>query len=167
MRVRIIEQPAQRLVGYATDVPLIHEGVNPQIQQHIASLPPSVHQDLKALGDGSPSGILQVTLQEDPSGEEGSSLTYLHGVAVTDEVALPEALDVIAMPAGSWAVFTSEGPHPAALQEVWAATAAEWFPSNPWQLRAGPSLVAILDHDVHFANATCELWLPVEPLQDR
>lgn len=42
-----------------------------------------------------------------------------------------------------------------------AVTATDWFLSNPWQLRPGPSIVAILDRAADFSTATCELWLPV------
>jgi len=59
-------------------------------------------------------------------------------------------------------VFRTEGEYPAALQEVWAATATDWFPSNPWRLRPGPSIVAVLDRADDFSTATSELWLPVE-----
>ena len=38
MDARIVERPAFRLIGHAARVPLIYEGVNPHIQQHIASL---------------------------------------------------------------------------------------------------------------------------------
>ena len=59
-------------------------------------------------------------------------------------------------------MFTTEGPHPQTLQETWAATAAEWLPSNPWRLRPGPSMVAVLERAADFSTATTELWLPVE-----
>ena len=75
---------------------------------------------------------------------------------------MPEDLDAIEVPAGTWAVFRTAGPYPAALQSTWAATATDWFPSNPWRLRPGPSIVAILDRAADFSTATCELWLPVE-----
>ncbi|GLJ62439.1 AraC family transcriptional regulator [Microbacterium barkeri] len=162
MHVRLIEHPALRLVGHATRVPLIHEGVNPHIQEHIARIPMEEHVRLKALGDTEPAGILQVTDDIEQDSAEGSDLTYLHGVAISDDVDAPDDLDAIAVPAGSWAVFTSDGPHPKALQDMWAATAAEWFPSNPWRLRPGPSIVAVLEHDAAFTHARCELWLPVE-----
>ena len=98
----------------------------------------------------------------DPDYTEGSELTYLHGVAVTEATTVPDDLDVIEVPAGSWAVFRTDGPYPAALQATWAATATDWFPSNPWRLRPGPSIVAVLDRADDFSTATCELWLPVE-----
>ncbi|MBC7300157.1 MAG: AraC family transcriptional regulator [Nocardia sp.] len=163
MDTRIADRPAFRLIGRAARVPLIAEGVNPHIQQHIAALPAAEHTRLKALGDTDPAGLLQVCDDLDPDGAEGSELTYLHGVAVTEATRVPDDLDAIEVQAGRWAVFRTSGPHPQALQDTWAATATEWFPANPWRLRPGPSIVAVLDRADDFSTATCELWLPVEP----
>lgn len=162
MDTRITERPAFLLVGHATRVPLIHEGINPQIQSHIASLPAAEHARLKALSDTEPGGLLQVSADVDPDYTEGSELTYLHGVAVTGKAPMIGDLATIKVPAGTWAVFRTEGEYPAALQEAWAATATDWFPSSPWRLRPGPSIVAVLDRADDFSTATCELWLPVE-----
>ncbi|MER5477481.1 AraC family transcriptional regulator [Streptomyces sp. NPDC002734] len=163
MDTRITDRPAFRLIGHAARVPLIHEGVNPHIQRHIGSLPMEEHGRLKALSATEPQGLLQVTDDVAQDAAEGSELTYLHGVAVPADAPVPEDLDVVEAPAGTWAVFRSAGPHPQALQNTWAATATEWFPSNPWRLRPGPSVVAVLERADDFSTATCELWLPVEP----
>ena len=162
MDVRIASRPAVRLVGHAARVPLVHEGVNPAIQQHVASLDPAEHQRLKDLADTEPGGLLAVSTDLDPDRREGTELTYLHGVAVTDGVDVPADLDVIDVPAGDWAVFRATGPYPAALQALWADTATTWFPSNPWRLRQGPEVVAVLDRAADLSTATVELWLPVE-----
>ena len=162
MDTRIIDRPAFRLVGHATRVPLVHHGVNPHILEHIASLPETEHARLKQLSNAEPAGLLQVSADIDPDAAEGSQLTYLHGVAVSERTPVPELLDAIEVPAGAWAVFHTAGPHPATLQAAWAATATEWFPSNPWRLRPGPSMVATLDRSADLSMATCELWLPVE-----
>ena len=162
MDTRIADRPAFRLVGHAARVPLVHHGANPHIQAHLAALPLSEHTRLKGLSSVDPAGLLQVSADVDPDYTEGSELTYLHGVAVREDDAIPGDLDVIDVAAGEWAVFRVAGPYPAALQSTWAATAADWFPSNPWRLRPGPSLVAVLDRSPDFATATCELWLPVE-----
>jgi AraC family transcriptional regulator len=162
MDTRIAELPDLRLVGHAARVPLIHEGVNPHIQAHIAALPAEEHLRLKALSSAEPAGLLQVSADVDPDYTEGSELTYLHGVAVGEGTSVPDDVDVIEVPAGSWAVFRTSGPYPAALQSTWAATAADWFPSNPWRLRPGPSIVAVLERADDFSTATTELWLPVE-----
>jgi AraC family transcriptional regulator len=162
MDTRITDRPTFKLIGHAARVPLIFHGLNPHIQAHIAALPESEHARLKALSDTEPAGLLQVSADVDPDYVEGSELTYLHGVAVDSGTPIPDDLDVIDVPAGSWAVFRTSGPHPAALQSTWAATASDWFPSNPWRLRPGPSIVSILERASDFSTATTELWLPVE-----
>lgn len=162
MDTRITDRPAFWLIGHAARVPLIHEGTNPHIQAHIASLPAVEHDRLKALSDTEPAGLLQVSADVEPDYTEGSELTYLHGVAVGETTSVPGDLDQVEVPAGAWAVFRVAGPYPAALQSMWAATATDWFPSNPWRLRPGPSIVAVLDRAADFSVATCELWLPVE-----
>ncbi|WP_291793738.1 AraC family transcriptional regulator [Brevibacterium sp.] len=162
MDARIIERPAFRLIGHAARVPLIYEGVNPHIQQHIASLPAEEHQRLKAMSSTDPRGILAVSADVEPDYQEGSELTYLHGVAVEHGTETPAGLDVIDVDEGEWVVFRTSGPHPAALQDAYAASASEWFPSNPWRLRPGPSIVSILEHADDFRTAACELWFPIE-----
>ncbi|MHA7263541.1 GyrI-like domain-containing protein [Arthrobacter sp. TMN-37] len=162
MDTRITHRPAFRLAGHSARVPLIHTGANPAIEAHIASLPAAEHLRLKALSSTEPAGLLQVSADVDPDYTEGSELTYLHGVAVDETTPVPADLNVIDVPAGAWAVFRSAGPYPAALQETWAATATDWFPSNPWRLRPGPSIVALIERAADFSTATSELWLPVE-----
>jgi len=162
MDTRITDQPALRLIGHAARVPLIHEGVNPHIQAFIASLPESEHARLKALSSAEPNGLLQVSADVDPDYTEGTELTYLHGVSVAASADVPDDLDVIDVEQGSWAVFRASGAYPQVLQSTWAATATDWFPSNPWRLRPGPSIVAVLDRAGDFSTATTELWLPVE-----
>jgi AraC family transcriptional regulator len=160
MDTRITDLPALRLVGHARRVPLVHEGVNPAIAEHVAAIPAEETLRLEELNDTEPAGVLSVCDDLDPDRAEGTELTYLHGVATT---AHPDGLDTIEVPAGTWAVFRTDGPYPQALQETWAATATEWFPSQPWRLRPGPEVVAVRDLDPALGTATCELWLPVEP----
>ncbi len=160
MDTRITTLPAVRLVGHATRVPLVHSGENPRIAAHVAGIAPEETARLKELNDTEPSGVLAVSDDLDPDRAEGTELTYLHGVATTAQP--PEGLDVIEVPPGTWAVFRTEGPHPAALQDAWAATATTWFPSQPWRLRPGPEIVSMLGYDPDAGTATCELWLPVE-----
>ncbi len=135
MDAQILERPAFRLIGHAARVPLLYEGANPHIQRHIESLPATEHDRLKRLSSTEPTGLLQVSDDVDPDYAEGSELTYLHGVAVEASTAAPDDLDAIEVEAGSWVVFRTSGEHPAALQAAYAASAAEWFPSNPWRLR--------------------------------
>lgn len=161
MDVTITTTPELVLVGHAARVPLIHEGANPHIQAHIAAIAPEEHVRLKDLGDAEPGGILAVTADVEPDAPEGTELTYLHGVSVRTTTTVPRDLDVLRVEAGAWGVFSAEGPFPETLQNLWAATATEWFPSQPWRLRPGPSIVRYLDFTG--SHASCELWLAVEP----
>jgi AraC family transcriptional regulator len=160
MDTRIVDLPAVRLVGHARRVPLVHDGVNAAIAEHVASIPVEETARLKSFNDTEPWGVLAVSDDLDPDRAEGSELTYLHGVATTGR---PDGLDVIEAPAGTWAVFEVRGAYPAALQEAWSATATEWFPSQPWRSRPGPEIVAMREFDPASSTATCELWLAVEP----
>lgn len=165
MDTRIVDKPAFRLVGHAVRVPLLHQGANPHIQRHVASFAPEDHARLKALSDAEPAGILAVSADIDPDRAEGTELTYLHGVAVGGDA--PDDLDVIEVPAGTWAVFRTHGTYPQALQQAWADAATQWFPANPWRWASGPEIVAVLERAEDLSTATTELWLPVEPAQSR
>lgn len=160
MHTRIVDLPDLRLLGHARRVRLVHEGVNPEIAELVASVPVEETGRLKELNDVEPRGVLAVSDDLDPDRGEGSTLTYLHGVASTAEA---DGLDVVTAPAGTWAVFAVDGPYPAVLQDTWARTATEWFPSQPWRLREGPEIVAVQAMDPTDGSARGELWLPVEP----
>ncbi|KRD54297.1 AraC family transcriptional regulator [Microbacterium sp. Root280D1] len=161
MHVTITTTPELVLVGHAARVPLIHEGTNPHIQAHISSIAPEGHARLKALSDAQPEGILAITGDIAQDAPEGTELTYLHGVSVRPTTSVPDDLDLVRVEAGAWAVFAATGPFPETLQTLWAATATEWFPSNPWRLRPAPSIVRYLEFTG--THASCELWLAVEP----
>jgi AraC family transcriptional regulator len=161
MDVTITTAPELVLIGHAVEVPLIHEGVNPHIQAHVSSITAEENARLKSLSDAEPRGILAVTGDIAPDAPEGTMLTYLHGVSIRPDAEAPADLDAMRVEAGSWAVFASSGPFPETLQNLWAATATEWFPSNPWRLRPGPSILRYLEFTG--THATCELWMAVEP----
>lgn len=162
MDTRITHRPDFRLIGHAARVPLIHVGVNPHIRAHIAGIPASEHVRLKALSNTEPAGLLQVSAHVDPDYTEGSELTYLHGVAVDAQAPAPDDLDAIEVPEGDWVVFRTSGAYPDALEQAYASSATDWFPSNPWRLRPGPSIVAVLERSEDFSTATTELWMPIE-----
>lgn len=160
MRHRIVDKDAFAIVGPKCTVPLIYEGVNPHIDEFIASLPDDVHDRLKVLSDQEPSGILAVTHVRDPDRPEGSDVDYYHAVATSGPA--PDDLDRLDMPAATWAVFTVSGRFPDALQRLWADTAAVWFPSNPYRAVHAPELLKVeLAEDGETANG--ELWIMIEP----
>ncbi|MFD4126370.1 GyrI-like domain-containing protein [Streptomyces globisporus] len=159
MRYSLVEKGAFRVVGKKARVPLIHEGPNPAIAEFIRGIGREELDRIAALSDQKPAGIVGVSDQLDPSRAEGTELDYYHGVVSAAEP--PEDLDALDVPAGTWAVFESEGAFPQALQHLWRDVFTQWFPSNPYASRPGPEILRVrLTEDGKRAEA--ELWIPVE-----
>lgn len=160
MRYRVVDKAAFKVVGLRTRVPLVHAGPNQAIMDFVRGIDPRTLERLERLSDQEPHGIVAVCADLDPSRAEGTELDYRHGV-ITSAAAL-EGTTTLAVPAGTWAVFTMSGPVPQAIQELWRDVFTEWFPSNPYRTRTGPEILRIrLSPEKTEADA--ELWLPVEP----
>lgn len=159
MQYRLVEKDAFRVVGRKARVPLVHEGPNPAIAEFIRGIGREELDRIATLSDQEPAGIVGVSDQLDPSRAEGTELDYYHGVVSGAEP--PEGLDALDVPAGTWAVFESEGEFPQAIQYLWRDVFTQWFPSNPYASRPGPEILRVrLTEEGKRAEA--ELWIPVE-----
>jgi AraC family transcriptional regulator len=159
MRYRVVDKPAFTVVGLKARVPLVHLGPNQAIIDFVRGIEPHTLERLEQLSDQEPQGIVAVCDDLDPSRAEGTTLDYYHGVITT--AAAPDGTAVLPVPAGTWAVFTTSGPAPHAIQTLWGDVFTQWFPSNPCRSRPGPEILRTrLSPDRTEADA--ELWLPVE-----
>ncbi|MER5374796.1 AraC family transcriptional regulator [Streptomyces sp. NPDC002553] len=158
MRYRVVDKADFTVVGFKTRVPLVHAGPNQAIIDFVRGIDPRALERLEKLSDQEPHGIVAVCDDLDPSRAEGTELDYHQGVVTS--AATPEGTIALAVPAGTWAVFTTSGPVPQAIQELWRDVFTEWFPSNPYRTRTGPE---ILRTHLSQNKADAELWLPVEP----
>ncbi|WP_446041772.1 AraC family transcriptional regulator [Streptomyces sp. SID1121] len=159
MRYRVVDRPDFTVVGLKARVPLVHVGPNQAIIDFVRGIDPGVRESLEKLSDQEPQGTVAVCDDLDPSRAEGTELDYYHGVITS--AAAPEGTTALAVPAGTWAVFTASGPVPEAIQQLWRDVYAEWFPSNPYRTRPGPEILRTrLSPDGTEADA--DLWLPVE-----
>ncbi|MFD7500630.1 GyrI-like domain-containing protein [Streptomyces sp. NPDC059850] len=162
MRYRVVDKADFTVVGLKTRVPLVHAGPNQAIMDFVRGIDPQTLERLEKLSDQDqePHGIVAVCDGMDPSRAEGTELDYHHGV-ITSAPA-PEGTTTLAVPSGTWAVFTTSGPVPQAIQELWRDVFTEWFPSNPYRTRTGPEILRTrLSPEMTEADA--ELWLAVEP----
>ncbi|MFH9607476.1 GyrI-like domain-containing protein [Streptomyces sp. NPDC017448] len=159
MRYKLVEKDDFRVVGKKARVPLVHEGPNPAIAEFIRGIGREELDRIAALSDQEPAGLLGVSDQLDRSRAEGTELDYYHGVVSGAEP--PEDLDVLSVPAGTWAVFQSEGEFPQALQYLWRDVFTQWFPSNPYASRPGPEILQVRLME-EGKRAEAELWIPVE-----
>ncbi|MEW2373854.1 AraC family transcriptional regulator [Streptomyces sp. NPDC006656] len=160
MRYRIIEKEAFRVVGKKARVPLIYEGVNPHIAEHVSGIPPETMLRIAGLADQDPQGVVSATVRLSDGFEEGSELDYYHAV-VTTAAEVPEDLDVQDCPAGTWTVFENTGPFPQALQRMWGDVAAQWIPSNPYEYRPGPEILSVRPAQDDPGQTHAQLWIPV------
>ncbi|MGK5630053.1 AraC family transcriptional regulator [Streptomyces sp. URMC 123] len=159
MRYRVVDRPGFTVVGLKARVPLVHTGPNQAIIDFVRGIDPGTRERLEKLSDQEPRGTVAVCDDLDPSRAEGTELDYYHGV-ITSAPA-PEGMAALPVPAGTWAVFTTSGPAPQAIQHLWRDVFTEWFPSNPYRGRPGPEILRTrLSPDGSEAEA--ELWLPVE-----
>ncbi|MEV7771293.1 AraC family transcriptional regulator [Kitasatospora sp. NPDC086791] len=160
MEYRIVEKPDFRIVGRKARVPLIYLGVNPHIAEFIKGLGTETVERIAALTGPDPVGIVSVSDDIPSVREEGVELDYWHAVVACEDAVVPKDLDVLDVPAGTWAVFRNSGPFPQALQEMWADVYTQWFPSNPYEARPGPEIL-----QTRFVpgagDAEAELWIPV------
>ncbi|MDR6977052.1 AraC family transcriptional regulator [Streptomyces sp. 3330] len=159
MRYRVVDRPAFTVAGPKARVPLVHSGPNQAIIDFVRGIDPQVLERLEKLSDQEPRGVVAVCDDLDPSRAEGTELDYYQGVITS--AAAPEDTAALAVGPGTWAVFTTSGPAPQAIQELWRDVFTQWFPSNPYRSRPGPEILRTrLSPDG--AEADAELWLPVE-----
>ncbi|WP_043267309.1 AraC family transcriptional regulator [Streptomyces sp. CT34] len=160
MQYRIVEKDAFTVAGKKARVPLIYEGVNPHIAAFVKGIGRETLRRIEELSDQEPEGIVAVCDNADPSRAEGTELDYYHAT-LTGNADVPDDLDTLAVPAGTWAVFENTGPFPQALQKMWGDVFAQWFPSNPYRSRPGPEILRTRTAP-DGSGATAALWIPVE-----
>ncbi|MFJ4538917.1 helix-turn-helix domain-containing protein [Streptomyces tibetensis] len=163
MHYRVMDRPAFTVTGFKTRIPLIHSGPNQAIIDFVRGLDKPAVEHLEKLSDQEPQGLVAVCDDLDPSRAEGTELDYYHAVITSDPAPAPapEGTTALPVPAGTWAVFTTSGPAPQAIQLLWHDVYTEWFPANPYRTRPGPEILRTrLSPDGTEADA--ELWLPVE-----
>ncbi|WP_195573866.1 AraC family transcriptional regulator [Paenibacillus sp. 1001270B_150601_E10] len=78
--------------------------------------------------------------------------------ACADEL---KPFDTEEIPAATWAIFTSVGPMPDAVQKTWQRVFQEWLPATGYEHTGGPELEVYLPGDPAAADYRCEVWIPV------
>ncbi|WP_125702659.1 AraC family transcriptional regulator [Lacticaseibacillus daqingensis] len=165
MAYRLKTLPAFNLIGVTATVPLQFTGINPAIAALAATITASQRNAMQALADLAPHMVLNADYDTSDFTHEDRPLTHMIGVRSTAATA-PAGLTVVPVPAHTWAIFTSKGPFPAALQETWAATASQWLPDSGYELVPAPQL-SVVHYNEPADDRTCEIWLAVQPRPNR
>jgi AraC family transcriptional regulator len=101
--------------------------------------------------------MLGVCVDFEPDKEQ---LSYM--IAIEDKNNSKETgFETRKVPAATWAVFTSVGPLPHAIQKVWQRIFQEWFPATGFEHAAAPELEVYLPGDPSAQDYKCEVWVPI------
>lgn len=73
-----------------------------------------------------------------------------------------EKLDVIEIPAYTYAVFTCKGPMPDAFRDTYQKICTEFFPQSNYEYGEGIELEVYPSADVEKADYSCEIWIAVK-----
>ncbi|TBL77867.1 AraC family transcriptional regulator [Paenibacillus thalictri] len=160
MNYRIVEKPAFRIVGLMKRVPIVFNGVNPEIAAMAKRLDDQTIGILKRLSNVEPTGIISASANfSEGRMEEQGELDHYIGVATTNVA--PDGLARLEVAASAWAVFEAVGPFPETLQNVWGRVYAEWFPSSGYELNVGPEMLWNEHQDAASPAYRSEIWIPV------
>jgi len=160
MNYRLEEKEAFRIIGVKKRVPILFNGVNPEIASMWESLEDETINKLKRLSNVEPVGMLSASVNfSEERMEEKGELDHYIGVATTNEC--PHHLTQLHVPALTWAVFESIGPFPETLQEIWGRIYSEWFPSANYELVEGPEILWNENKNTSSPKFKSEIWIPV------
>lgn len=160
MNYRIEEKEAFSIAGIKKRVPIIFNGVNPEISEMWKSLNSEKISKLKELSNVEPIGLISASTNfSEGRMEEKGELDHYIGVATNKEC--PSDLSELRVAASMWAVFEAVGPFPDTLQDVWGRIYSEWFPSSNYEISEGPEILWNENKDTASPNFRSEIWIPV------
>ncbi|QSX09477.1 AraC family transcriptional regulator [Alkalibacter rhizosphaerae] len=161
MKYRIVEKKSFKLVGFKKRVPVVFEGVNPEIAKMTEQLTLEVVQQLKSMSNTEPMGIVSASTNfSEGRMEENGELDHYIGVATRSSDA--GDFDELDIDAGTWAVFEVVGPFPETLQNAWGRIYSEWFPSSGYEAVDGPEILWNESPNTADPNYRSEIWIPVK-----
>ncbi|UHA72200.1 AraC family transcriptional regulator [Paenibacillus sp. 481] len=160
MNYRMEEKEGFRIVGIHKRVPIMFNGVNPEIASMWKSLGLETIRTLKNLSNVEPAGLISASTNfSEGRLEEKGELDHYIGVATTKDC--PAHLTPLEVPASTWAVFEAIGPFPETLQQIWGRIYSEWIPSSNYELIEGPEILWNEHKDVSSPTFKSEIWIPV------
>lgn len=161
MEYCIEEKESFKLVGVKKRVPILFEGQNPEIMKMVQSITPEQREKLQSWRNTEVKTVVNASFNFDEGrSEQKGQLDHLIGSITTLDESFGD-FEVVGIPAGSWAIFTTTGPFPETLQKVWGQIFAEWLPSSNYELVEGPEISFNGDMS-DLQNVYSEIWIPVK-----
>ena len=163
LNYRIVEKESFKLAGFKRRVPMVFEGINPEITKMTGLLTPEIVKRLKSISNVEPRGMLSASanFSEDRMEEKGE---LDHYIGVATSINEPTEFDELNVAAGTWAVFESVGPFPETLQTIWGRIYSEWLPSSGYEVVEGPEILWNESPDTSLPEYRSEIWIPVKKM---
>ncbi|MDR2509889.1 MAG: AraC family transcriptional regulator [Spirochaetaceae bacterium] len=109
-----------------------------------------------ALINKEPFGVLGVCVMPSSGG-----LEFDYFIAAPTDKPAPVGMAEYVIPAACYAIFTSIGPMPHALQDLTRRIFTEWLPSSGYEYGNGADIEVYSDGDTTAKDYTAEVWVPV------
>jgi AraC family transcriptional regulator len=103
-------------------------------------------------------GVLGICFSDELT---GSSFPYGIGGEYNGKPLSGKDLDVIEIPAATYAVFTCRGKMPDAFRDTYQKICTEFFPQSNYEYAQGVELEVYPSADTQNPNYTCEIWIAV------
>ena len=94
---------------------------------------------------------------------DGSTFPYGIGAACRDDVTGGDGIDVVELPAHTYAVFKVRGPMPEAFQKTYMEMNTDFFTTSDYEYSNGVELEVYPSANVKDPDYQCEIWIAVEP----
>lgn len=94
---------------------------------------------------------------------DGNSFPYGIGVPCREDTACDDGIDVIELPAHTYAVFTVHGQMPEAFKTSYTEIITDFFATSDYEYCNGVELEVYPSADVTNPDYQCEVWIAVEP----
>lgn len=161
MEYKIEKKEAFRIVGVSKRVPIQFEGENPEIMKLAQSITPEQREKMRSLANMEPYQVVNASYNfDDGWQEEKGSLDHMIGFLTTKESGF-DGLDVVEVPALTWAIFSCRGEFPKVMQDTMAKIAAEWLPSSDYEFVDAPGITFTGDLSDR-SNVYSEIWFAVK-----
>lgn len=161
MEYKIEKKEAFRIVGVSKRVPIQFEGENPEIMKLAQSITPEQREKMRSLANMEPYQVVNASYNfDDGWQEEKGSLDHMIGYLTTKESGF-DGLDVVEVPALTWAIFSCRGEFPKVMQDTMAKIAAEWLPSSDYEFVDAPGITFTGDLSDR-SNVYSEIWFAVK-----
>ena len=94
---------------------------------------------------------------------DGSSFPYGIAAACRDDVTGGDGIDVVELPALTYAVFKVRGPMPEAFKKTYIEINTDFFTTSDYEYANGVELEVYPSANVKDPDYQCEIWIAVEP----